>query len=249
MRIFAISDLHVDHVPNARWLLELSQQDYKSDILVFAGDLTHDPGLFEKSLDLLLRKFAQVHYLPGNHDLWVPQNQGTSLDKFYQQQETAILMGAHTRPYSYPEVHIRPLLSWYDYSFGQPDAKLLERWSDFSFCRWPENSTLASITEFFLKQNLPLHTPADRPVISFSHFLPRLDTLPRAIDPREYFLSPVLGTQGLREQVDQLRPAVHVFGHSHINVDLVLDGTRYLNNAFGYPKETHCRKDLVQIEL
>jgi hypothetical protein len=31
---------------------------------------------------------------------------------------------------------------------------------------------------------------------------------------------------------------IHIFGHSHVNLRSLKDGTIYLNNAFGYPHET-----------
>jgi hypothetical protein len=29
-----------------------------------------------------------------------------------------------------------------------------------------------------------------------------------------------------------------VYGHSHVNRDVAIDGVTYINNAFGYPRET-----------
>jgi hypothetical protein len=31
---------------------------------------------------------------------------------------------------------------------------------------------------------------------------------------------------------------MHVYGHSHINRRVEIDGVSYINNAFGYPSET-----------
>ena len=39
----------------------------------------------------------------------------------------------------------------------------------------------------------------------------------------------------LLDQIGRLGSAVHVFGHSHQNVDAVLDGVRYVQNALGHP--------------
>src|SRR5690606_41899343 len=76
-------------------------------------------------------------------------------------------------------------------------------------------------------------------VISFSHFMPRLDLLPLGARTRKRFLHPVLGTVRLERQIRRLRPNIHVYGHSHVNRRVHLDGVLYVNNALGYPHETH----------
>ena len=50
-------------------------------------------------------------------------------------------------------------------------------------------------------------------------------------------LFPVLGTERLEARIRAIRPDIHVYGHSHLNRDMVLDGITYVNNAFGYPRE------------
>ncbi len=76
-------------------------------------------------------------------------------------------------------------------------------------------------------------------VISFSHFVPRIDLMPNQIPPRFKMLYPVLGTGELERQIRRLKPTVHVYGHSHINRDRAIDGIRYVKNAFAYPYEQH----------
>ena len=41
MRIFTISDLHIDYSENQRWVEGISTFDYQEDILILAGDITH----------------------------------------------------------------------------------------------------------------------------------------------------------------------------------------------------------------
>ena len=35
-----------------------------------------------------------------------------------------------------------------------------------------------------------------------------------------------------------LHPRIHVYGHSHVNRHVTIDGISYINNAFGYPSES-----------
>ena len=41
MRIFALSDLHVDFEENLAWVQAISPVDYQRDVLIVAGDITH----------------------------------------------------------------------------------------------------------------------------------------------------------------------------------------------------------------
>ncbi len=40
MRVFALSDIHIDYHENEQWLSRLSSMDYQEDILILAGDVT-----------------------------------------------------------------------------------------------------------------------------------------------------------------------------------------------------------------
>src|SRR5690606_31418757 len=91
--------------------------------------------------------------------------------------------------------------------------------------------------EFFLTLNEPHLKPYDGPVISLSHFLPRRDLLPPIERLRFKGLPKVAGCAGLDQQIRQLNAAIHVFGHSHISCDRVIDGVRYVQNPLKYPRE------------
>ena len=60
-------------------------------------------------------------------------------------------------------------------------------------------------------------------------------------------LYPVLGTSLLEQQIRTLAPRMHIYGHSHVNRNLSIDGIRYINNAFGYPRETWTKKELLSV--
>ena len=140
------------------------------------------------------------------------------------------------------------------------------KWGDFTMCSWPEalvmreefasihrdggaSTALADafgyLNERFLapcspgsssRHGSPLVQPGDT-VLSFSHFLPRLELCPEKRFLLEPYLPRVSGSDVLREQVQRLSPHVHCFGHTHIPIDLTLDGTRYIQWPLGYSKE------------
>jgi predicted phosphodiesterase len=239
MRIFALSDIHVDYDLNAQWIANLSASDYRDDVLILAGDVSDSVERLRTSLRTLASKFRQLLYVPGNHDLWVRDQPGrSSLDKFRQLCALVADSGASMRTFHHGTLSIVPLLGWYDYSFGQPSEELLERWMDFRACRWPDSMQARDVAEHFSELNSSTLDVSNDTIISFSHFLPRIDLMPHFIPHEKRFLYPILGSELLEEQVRRLKPRLHVYGHSHVNRQVTLDGISYINNALGYPHET-----------
>lgn len=239
MRVFAISDLHADYPENRRWLDHLSRQDFQQDVLIVAGDISDELGLLEEVLGHFNRLFDAVLFVPGNHELWVRDGAGDcSLKKLELVNERCRSVGVHTGLYERQGISFVPLLSWYDHSFATPDAYLRRAWRDYKACRWPaELPDSEAINRFFLRQNEALLQTRNAVIISYSHFLPRIDLMPARIPVSKRRIYPVLGSTGLGGQVQRLQPNIHVYGHSHVNRAVTLDGVYYVNNAFGYPAE------------
>ncbi|PCI42375.1 MAG: metallophosphoesterase [Moraxellaceae bacterium] len=248
MKVYALSDIHVDYKENKRWLFSLSNPEYRNDVLILAGDLTDDLELLEECFHFLAETFKQVLYVPGNHELWVKRNPGiTSMEKVGLIGDLAAKCSISTEVFHIGSLSIVPLLSWYDFSFGEPNEKLTQNWVDFRACKWPAGMDELALTQHFLKQNTQLEI-TNETVISFSHFMPRIDLMPSYIPEAFHYLHPVMGSELLEEQIRQLKPQIHVYGHSHVNRQITLDGIEYVNNAFGYPSETRItRKELLCI--
>ncbi|NRB38884.1 MAG: metallophosphoesterase family protein [Pseudomonadales bacterium] len=258
MRIFTTSDIHIDFKPNREWMIHLSREDYQQDCLILAGDISDKEEYLQLCFSTLVKVFKHVLFVPGNHDLWVKKTRwNNSLDKFYAINQMAEHAGIQTSPLHLPQVSIIPLYSWYDFSFGPCDEYLQQRWMDFIHCEWgdsfaelnPYQEQAAAINDFFLSLNESrLSVQADK-IISFSHFLPRIDVMPHYIPEIHQKLYPILGTEKLDQQIQKLGSACHIYGHSHVNRDVELDGIRYVNNAFGYPAEQRIsRKQLLLID-
>jgi predicted phosphodiesterase len=245
MRVFAVSDLHLDYAANREWLQQLSRHEYRHDALILAGDISDRIALLAEGFETLTERFSAVLYVPGNHDLWVSRDgddMRDSIEKFAAVREVAIQHGVHVDPYRHGGLAIVPLLGWYDYSFGDPDDFLAGAWVDYRACRWPENYDAAAITRWFTERNPTAASPAIQGasrIITFSHFLPRIDLMPDHIPQRHRKVYPVLGTTILDKQLRQLGASMHVYGHSHVNRRITRDGVAYINNAFGYPSEAH----------
>lgn len=249
MRIYTVSDLHIDYELNRKWVFNISDQEYKNDILILAGDITGDLPEMAKVFEKLGNSFKEVLFVPGNHDLWVLRDGSmNSLDKLQIVKDTACDYGIRMQPYTYGTLTIIPLYAWYDFSFGKPTQETVIRWADFRMCKWPAYYDLESITEYFLKLNEANIGLRNETVITFSHFLPRIDVMPYYIPPDKREIYPMLGSELLGRQVDRLLPDIHIYAHSHVNVNTRKGRTLYINNAFGYPYETRiCKKELRQV--
>jgi len=248
MRVYAISDIHVDYSANLAWLRSLSDDDFTEDILILAGDVTDDIGLLTESLELVISKFRKVCFVPGNHELWVKGSEyNCSLEKFVAIKalcnELQVISDCHTET----KFTFVPLYSWYDYSFATPDKKLKRAWRDYRSCVWPPHlNNNPKINTHFLEMNLPVLQQTNEVVISYSHFVPRIDLMPNRIPIEKRNIYPVLGSESLGSQVEQLKPDVHVYGHSHVNHAMKIGGIHYVNNAFGNPSENRiARKRLL----
>src|SRR6187549_2349136 len=101
MRVFAVSDVHIDYDVNARWVAGLSAVDYQHDVLILAGDVTDTLSLLDWCLGMLARKFKKVLFVPGNHDLWVirESNRKNSLQKFEDVRAVVESSGASMQPF------------------------------------------------------------------------------------------------------------------------------------------------------
>jgi len=238
-RVFAVSDIHVDYEANAKWVRQLSRFDFRNDLLILAGDVTHKLAELATALSALAARFAKVLFVPGNHDLWVlgDESRQTSLQKFADIAGMVEESGATMRPHWHGDVLIAPLFGWYDNTFGEPTDELRKTWMDFHACRWPDGYGPEDAAIHFTRLNQQVSSRGASRVITFSHFVPRLDLVPAYVPRKHRLLDPVLGSTRLEQQLRQLNSDTHVYGHSHINRSVRIDGVNYVNNAFGYPGE------------
>ncbi len=188
-RLFAISDLHVDHSVNMEHVLALSAHDYCNDALIIAGDVTECLDRMDRLFDSLRAKFRSVSFVPGNHELWVRRDPaGCSLEKFWAVINLCREFDIHTAPHRIgcgnAALWIVPLFSWYCKPEQGSRSLYIPKvdedqsrvvWGDDYFCRWAEG---VSPADYFLQLNqVNISRNYDAPVITFSHFLPRRELM------------------------------------------------------------------------
>jgi len=239
LRVFTVSDIHLDYQENRNWFENLSLFDYKNDIIIIAGDVSDSLSILDKAFKNLKRRFSEVLFVLGNHELWVLRDKNiNSFDKFFSVAEIVSGRGIVTKPFHYGSLSIIPLMSWYDYSFGMPSSDLKKTWMDYIACRWLGFNE-ESVNRYFLSMNEKNLEINNKIIISFSHFMPRIDIMPSFMPADRRILYPVLGTSLLESHIRRLGSDIHVYGHSHVNVEVKRDNILYINNAFGYPHETY----------
>lgn len=260
-----MSDIHVDYEENLAWIRNISGRDYAADALILGGDVTSKLELLHETLALLKMKFAEVFFVPGNHELWIRRREfEDSLAKFFEILKLCASLSVHTSPTALvahtEKLWIVPLFSWYRKPEEGSRSLFVEKsgdenpdiWADDHLTRWDSLDAGMSVADMFLRMNeTNVLRCYDAPVISFSHFLPRLELMfwtreeAEAVpkdgmigDPNPAFnFSRVAGCAGLEKQIRALNSRVHVYGHQHRNRDRCLDGTRYVSHCLGYPHE------------
>jgi 3',5'-cyclic AMP phosphodiesterase CpdA len=266
MRVFALSDLHADFDENLGWLMQLSQQDYKQDALIVAGDICDKTDRFKEVLTVLKQRFKMVFFVPGNHDLWLRENgYHDSLEKFWSLIELCKAYDVRTNPVKInPDsakagTWIMPLFSWYVKPEEGEDSLYLEKpgedpslrmWSDNYLVRWPDKQHNGEANRLFLELNKKhFKTAFTASVISFSHFLPRRELMFSLNWERDkarlikmdrnpaFNFSRVAGTSWLDKQIRSLNSIIHISGHQHRNRNRNIDGVHYISHCLGYPRE------------
>eukprot|EP00927_Polykrikos_kofoidii_P072679 TRINITY_DN68772_c0_g1_i1.p1 TRINITY_DN68772_c0_g1~~TRINITY_DN68772_c0_g1_i1.p1 ORF type:complete len:393 (+),score=28.04 TRINITY_DN68772_c0_g1_i1:65-1180(+) len=262
-RLWAVSDIHTDSRENALWVERLSDTDYQQDALVVAGDVSDTVSTLQTTLQTLAGKFKTVFFTPGNHDLWLSSDDACSdsFDKLHNVINICEKLGVATGPRRIggtraaeggsASVWVCPLLSWHHKSFDSEAD--IEGWdlrppemvmNDYHCCCFPEglsmhDDSVANAIDCLNDARLSDldHRRPEEPLVTFSHFLPRIELLPE----KRFLTVPQLpkasGSRFLGDRVRTMRPAVHIFGHTHFGWDAVHDDVRYVQAALAYPRE------------
>lgn len=156
MKIFAISDIHVDgknrHLAYSlpQKMLHHIAKTKEQSVLIIVGDVSQNLAIFHNYLKLFQNIPITKLFVAGNHDVWVPPGTN-SLSKYQVVLAEAVEdAGFHyldKQPYILGNIGFVGNIGWYDYSFRTPhttipdDLKLIRK-STAQYITWEELTTL-----------------------------------------------------------------------------------------------------------
>ena len=257
-RLLAVSDLHVGYDAN-RAIVEQMRPGTDDDWLIVAGDVGERFDDILWALSTLRQHFAEVLWLPGNHELWTPRGDTVTLRgeaRYRRLVDELGALGVTTPEDPYPvwegpegPVAVCPLFLLYDYTWrdGTPGAttkaEALAQSADLGVVCTDEMllhpDPLPGIDDWCRARvartsaRLEALDP-ELPTVLANHW--PLHRHPTAILRYPSFAL-WCGTERTEDWHIRFRAAEVVYGHLHIPRVTWQDGVRFTEVSLGYPRE------------
>lgn len=254
-RLLAVSDLHIRYPENRAIVEELSGA--AGDWLIVAGDVADHVEDVVWALGLLRSRFAEVIWVPGNHELWTPGTDPGALRGEYRYRhliEVCRELDVHTPEDPFPvwtgdggPATVAPLFVLYDYSF-LPEGTCTSAEGLAAAHRagvvctdehllhpdpYPDRATWCAARVTESERRLAACDPSI-PTVLVNHWpLTRLPT--RVLRYPEFALW--CGTERTAGWHVRFRATAVVYGHLHIPRVIWEDGVRFVEVSLGYPRE------------
>ncbi|RMI32607.1 metallophosphoesterase family protein [Nocardia stercoris] len=255
-RLLAVSDLHLGHTGN-REVVEAIRPDSPDDWLIVAGDVAEKPAAVRWALATLRDRFAQVIWVPGNHELWT-----TARDPAHRRGEGRYLhlvdmcraLDVVTPEDPYPvwsgpggPARLVPMFLLYDYSFLPAGTRSKQEALALAQSRgsvatdeqllisdpYPSREQWCAQRVDYTRGRLDALDPAE-PLVLINHF-------PLTRRPVERLLRPEFalwcGTERTADWHRRYNVRCVVYGHLHIRRTDEIDGVRFEEVSVGYPRE------------
>jgi 3',5'-cyclic AMP phosphodiesterase CpdA len=254
--LLAVSDLHVGHAENRRFVERLEPGSDDSWLIV-CGDVGDSLEDVEWALSLLAARFAKVLWTAGNHELLTPRDADHEPRgdlRYRHLVEVCRRIGVVTPEDPYPvwegddgPVVVAPLFLLYDYSFGDNVGADKEE-----SLRRAHDAGVVCVDEFLLDPDpYPSREewcrarvretaarlagcPPEMPTVLANHF-PLTDTPTRVLRHPEF--AQWCGTRLTADWHRRFRAMAVVYGHLHIPRTSWEDGVRFEEVSLGYPRE------------
>ena len=254
MKLFGISDLHLSYERNRQALNALPA--YPDDWLILAGDIGETEAQLKFALAILTRRFQQVLWVPGNHDLWTlpsdPHGQ-RGVAKYQRLVTICRNYGVHTPedpyvrwPGSETRCLLAPLFVLYDYSFRPDDvpAEAAIDWAAASGVLCTDEALLhpdpyvsrtawcagrCQYSEARLQE-----AAAHASLVLINHFPLRHDLVHLPRIPR---FALWCGTRRTEDWHVRFPVKAVVYGHLHQRATHMRDGVRFEEVSLGYPPD------------
>jgi 3',5'-cyclic AMP phosphodiesterase CpdA len=252
-RLLALSDLHIGYQENRAYADALAPGD-PGDWLIVAGDVGEVFADIGFVLASLASRFARVIWVPGNHELWTPPADPVTLRgvaRYEALVKVCRRFGVLTPEDEFPlwpgpdgPVTIAPLLTLYDYSFGQPgagrqEAVLAAEAAGIAAAdeEWLHPDPYPTVAQWCRARVAATRARLDAlagPAILVSHW--PLIPAPLAALRRPAY-APWCGTILTADWHTRYDVTAAVYGHLHIPRTTRHDGVRFEEVSVGYPRE------------
>ncbi|GAA2254043.1 metallophosphoesterase [Streptomyces ruber] len=252
----AVSDLHVAYAEN-REVVEGLRPGSPDDWLIVAGDVGELMSDIEWALTLLRDRFAQVIWVPGNHELWTVKQETSparGVERYEQLVALCRRIGVLTPEDPFPvwdgeggPVRIAPLFLLYDYTFLAPGTTNREE----SLAKAHEAGIVCT-DEYFLhpdpypsrqawcearveeSERRLTEVAGDLPLVLVNHW--PLVRRPTEVMTHQEFVQ-WCGTVRTADWHTRFDVHTVVYGHLHIPRRTVYDGVPFEEVSIGYPRE------------
>eukprot|EP00760_Papus_ankaliazontas_P013012 PhM_4_TR15625/c0_g1_i7/m.66395 len=155
--VYVISDLHSDFRQNVERISRFEDRRCRhynhnnttdESVLIVAGDVSDHMNVLIDTLQQLQQKYDVVAFCPGNHELWLRENDSgfaTSFDKIEAILAACRDIGVRVDPFfTSSSVLIVPLVTFYDDSLALEgsvyDTETMGMWTDTHMCKWKANT-------------------------------------------------------------------------------------------------------------
>ena len=254
MKLWAVSDLHLSNRRNLEAFAAFPS--FPDDWLILAGDIVDGYRLFDWCLDTLKKKFRQLVWVPGNHELWArpgdaDEPRGVAL--YEKLVAIARRHGVITPEDPYPEfphpsgtVLIAPLFLLYDYSFrpDHVDADQVVSWAartnsvctdEYLLHPDPFPDRVSWCEDLCARAAARLEAcPPDIAKILVNHF-PLEER--HAVLPKVPRFTPWCGTRLTSGWHRRFNACAVVHGHLHTRRTYWTDGIPFQETSLGYPDQ------------
>ena len=255
-RLLATSDLHVHHREN-REVVEAMRPTTDADWLIVAGDVGEYSDDIHWALSLLADRFAQVIWVPGNHELWTLGRDRVALrgeERYRHLIDMCAGLGVLTPEDPYPlwegeggPARIVPMFLLYDYTFRPDGATTKQEALEIAYAArvvctdehllhpdpYPTRDDWCRARVAATEARLAA-CPKDAPLVLVNHF-------PLVREPTRVLRYPEFaqwcGTELTADWHRRYNVAAVVYGHLHIPRTTWYDGVRFEEVSLGYPRE------------
>lgn len=239
--IYYLSDLHLEYIkPNiskSELVSILPTGDTSSDLLILAGDIGSPFGFNLKPfLTLAKARFAEVIYVPGNHEFWNIYVKPSVTDICLR--ELCNLLGViylnRNSAVVNDRIHIMGTTLWSDIPPDMDDVMSDYLYDNRKIKDWsPSRAREEFFTNYRWLEETLSTIPSDRTIIVVTHHAPLLEGTAKSIyqgDPKNCGYS-----SDCSKLVD--RADYWIFGHTHYSVNFKHNKCRVLANQLGKLEE------------